>query len=347
MGEPGAGKTTMLLELAQELLDRAKRDESEPIPVILDLSTWKGSGQPMVEWLSTELQAKYGLRPDFARKWVEKQQLLPLLDGLDEVAPQHQEVSVLALRAWLTGALEPKPCGVVICCRHKEFEQGMGQFLNLYGAIDLKALTPQQIEEYLAQLDLQDVWQTVRQDAALQELLTKPLFLSMFALIAAQGKFVAQDWRSRSTSKAKAEYLLDIYWETAMARELILDPEIRKQGIRSKAYGQNPLPSRQFVRRTLVFAAKNLSRDFSADIAIENLQPSALQNQRQKRIYRLFFALADGSVCGLIAGLSLVLIYSLPDELILGLVFALALGLSYGLFSGLLSLLNPRPSQEL
>ncbi len=350
LGEPGSGKTTTLLELAKELLNRAKRDASEPIPVILDLSTWKGSGQPIAEWLSTELKAKYGLRPDFARNWVEKQQLLPLLDGLDEVAPQHQEASVQALNAWLVGTLEPKPCGVVICCRHEEFEKGLGQFLNLYGAIDLKALTPQQIEEYLAQLDLQDVWQTVHQDAALQELLTKPLFLSMFALIAAQGKFVAQDWRSRSTSKAKAEYLLDIYWETAMARELILDPEIRKQGIRSKAYGQNPLPSRQFVRRTLVFAAKNLSRDFSADIAIENLQPSALQNQRQKRIYRLIVELVDGSIYGLIVGLVFGLIEGLPYGPMLGLVFALTLALScsllYGLISGLISVLTSRPSKE-
>ena len=38
---PGSGKTTTLLELAQELIYVANQDPSEPIPVILNLASWR------------------------------------------------------------------------------------------------------------------------------------------------------------------------------------------------------------------------------------------------------------------------------------------------------------------
>ena len=51
LGEPGAGKTTMMLELAEDLLKRATADKAEPIPVLLSLSSWKNPEQCFFEWL--------------------------------------------------------------------------------------------------------------------------------------------------------------------------------------------------------------------------------------------------------------------------------------------------------
>ncbi len=44
LGEPGAGKTTTLLELARELINRARLNPEEPIPVVFNLSSslWNG-----------------------------------------------------------------------------------------------------------------------------------------------------------------------------------------------------------------------------------------------------------------------------------------------------------------
>ena len=39
-GPPGSGKTTTLLTLARDLLDRADWDDQHPIPVIFNLSSW-------------------------------------------------------------------------------------------------------------------------------------------------------------------------------------------------------------------------------------------------------------------------------------------------------------------
>ncbi|NJR66868.1 MAG: hypothetical protein HC772_18680 [Leptolyngbyaceae cyanobacterium CRU_2_3] len=41
LGNPGSGKTTTLLDLAQGLIDRATAQPSFPMPVLFNLSSWK------------------------------------------------------------------------------------------------------------------------------------------------------------------------------------------------------------------------------------------------------------------------------------------------------------------
>ncbi|MGB7274047.1 MAG: NACHT domain-containing protein, partial [Geitlerinemataceae cyanobacterium] len=104
LGEPGAGKTTTMLELARDLLEKAKADNTQPIPVLVSLSSWKEQKQQkqevgIFEWLAAELKAKYGLRQDIGKAWMQNRVLLPLLDGLDEVTPSLQQKCAEAMNA--------------------------------------------------------------------------------------------------------------------------------------------------------------------------------------------------------------------------------------------------------
>ena len=284
LGEPGAGKTVVLLELAEGLLRRAKAKRTEPLPVIVDLSSWT-EDQSIFDWLLQELEEKYRVPPSLTRTWIEQSQLLFLLDGFDEVEPKAYSLCASALNEWLLGPLEQQPCGVVICSRKEEFCELEKPPLNLHGAVYLQSLSDQKIIDYLAELQLKDIWQDVRNDESLRDLLTKPLFLSIFGLAQRRKKFSLTDWRSCSDTNNQVSYLLDIYLEAAFSQDLIIDPQSKQQGILSKTYGRDSLPTLESTMRTLIFTAKGLEEESRADFLIEKIQPTWLQTADEKETY--------------------------------------------------------------
>jgi hypothetical protein len=70
LGEPGSGKTTTLLDLARTLLDRARQDIKERVPIVLNLSSWK-KNQSLAEWISGELSEKYRIPRKIAQSWLQ------------------------------------------------------------------------------------------------------------------------------------------------------------------------------------------------------------------------------------------------------------------------------------
>ena len=78
LGQPGAGKTTTLLVLAQALVDRAMADATAGIPVIVNLASWQ-PGQSLATWLLKELKDDYGLQPKQGRAYLQQRKLIPLL----------------------------------------------------------------------------------------------------------------------------------------------------------------------------------------------------------------------------------------------------------------------------
>jgi hypothetical protein len=54
LGAPGAGKTTLIVELAQALTTRALTDTQARIPVVLNVAAWR-SGQNLRDWLAPTL----------------------------------------------------------------------------------------------------------------------------------------------------------------------------------------------------------------------------------------------------------------------------------------------------
>jgi heme exporter protein D len=107
LGEPGAGKSTLLLELADALAQEAEADVQAPLPVVLSLDSWATSHRKLEDWLASEVSRSYSVGIDLARGWVAEDALLPLLDGLDEVAAARRDECVAEINAFRQRQQQP------------------------------------------------------------------------------------------------------------------------------------------------------------------------------------------------------------------------------------------------
>jgi hypothetical protein len=161
LGEPGAGKTTTMLELAQKLLNLADQQSDSPIPVLLKLSSWKKDRRTMFAWLVDQIDKESGLAisKENLKEILKAHKLLLILDGLDELEESSRKNCVEAINNLLKpgeffqeGNCRWFPHYIVICSRLQEYKT-LGFTLKLNRAIYLKDLSEAQIEQYLADRD--------------------------------------------------------------------------------------------------------------------------------------------------------------------------------------------------
>ena len=264
LGEAGSGKTTQLLELARDLLDRATNDETHPIPVIFNLSSWVLKRQPLSLWLVEELERKYMLPRKLAISWVANDQLLPMLDGLDEVATVDRESCAEAINTYHR---EHGLLPLVVSCRSADYETLQAR-LQLRNTIVIQPLTPQQIDDYLAAVGEQT--STLRlilhNDPVLQELATTPLLLSIL-MLAYQDKEV-KDFISTDAPAEQRQRILTLYVQRML----------RQRGMQTR-YQQSQ------VVHWLGWLARQLALRSQTEFFIERIQPDWLLEQQGQRVY--------------------------------------------------------------
>jgi hypothetical protein len=130
IGEPGAGKTVILLKFAQKLLELAEKSPDFPVPIILNLSSWRNEGQPFDIWLEQNLvyaAGHSGVSRQQAKDLTDSNQLILLLDGLDEVPEAHRDSCLQQLAAYLDEVNTRRSLGqsypeVIICCLQEEYK---------------------------------------------------------------------------------------------------------------------------------------------------------------------------------------------------------------------------------
>ena len=293
LGEPGSGKTTTLLELTRELIERAQDDESFPMPVVFHLASWATRRAPLAEWLVGELASPaYGVPLRLAQGWVESDQILPLLDGLDEVAPEQRSACVAAINAF-RARRTLRLARLVICCRRAAYEALPP--LHLRGAILVRPLTERQVDAYLADAGDQvaGLRAALQEDAALRELATTPLLLNLMVL-AYQGVPAATLLAGSGPEGRRGQLL------TAYVRRMFT-----RRGKKS-AYA----PERTI--QCLGWLARGLAAHSHTIFYLESLQASWLEPFAVRRWFsvmtRLVVGLSIGLAPGLIGGLLIVLI---------------------------------------
>jgi eukaryotic-like serine/threonine-protein kinase len=333
LGEPGAGKTTMLLQLVKEMIE-GRQHPMEPIPVLFNLSSWAEKQAPLEEWLVEELSRNYNVSKNQGRAWVENDDLSLFLDGLDEVRAEVRAQCVQAINAFREHRASVAVC---VCCRRQEYEALPIQ-LALNGAVLLGSLTPEQVDAYLEGLGpaAGGLRAALQQDAGLQELAESPLMVNIM-LMAYQGKKPAAVDLG-DTAEERKRHLFDAYIDRMFQRR-----------VRTKLA---LYPCGDMIR-WLSWLARSLVDHSHTVFLIEQLQPSWAQSQTKSRSISItacilmwgpLYGVSVGLIGGLLYGLVYLLLgaslYGLHSGLLegprSGLLFGLGGGLSVGLIGGLI-----------
>ncbi|NEP23933.1 NACHT domain-containing protein [Moorena sp. SIO3I6] len=267
LGEAGSGKTVTLLELTKSLISRAEQDPSEPIPVMLSLSSWKN--QKIEEWLVAESCYLYhGVSEIDVRKLLEKHQLLPLLDNLDELN-KNQFKCVEAINNFLTSNY--KSNYLVVCSRLTEYERCFTP-LQLNGCVCLKPLHETQIQYYFESIKRVDIWQSIQVDEQLIKLAKNPLFLHILTEIYTKSSI--EELKKIKDKENQHCYLFNDYLDSAL------------KGVSS--------PDKK--KHWLSWLAQRLEENQEVDFLLEKIQFDWLQTQTQKKLYKIIVALIVGTV---------------------------------------------------
>lgn len=325
LGTPGSGKTMMLLELARTLINQAEHDEYHPMPVIFNLSSWAEKRLPLDIWLIEELNTRYDIPRRLAKTWIDSHQILPLLDGLDEVRCEQQAACIEAINTYKAHRAHGV-VRMVVCSRIADYEVLITK-LRLQGAIVLQPLTTEQIETYLHQTT--EKTETIRtvlhnlqesakshNDPEAFEFTKTPLMLSI-TMLAYQDTASSLVPLSNALPAEQQRHLFATY----VARMF-------------KRRGQIRHYTPDQANHWLSWLAERMVEHEQTLFLIERMPASCLS----KKMTRQFYAACIGgivglSVCGLLIGLPLEQIFGVIGDWGIGVPVGSVLGLAFGLDS--------------
>ncbi|TDE36801.1 NACHT domain-containing protein [Actinomadura sp. 6K520] len=161
VGDPGAGKTVLAIELVLRLVEPIVAAGGRPggrpmVPVLLDAARWR-PGSPFETWLAERLVHEYGLTAADATRLVRDRRVLPVVDGLDELdpdpstGPPRHAIGLLAELNLYSDLSGRRPGPVVVTCRSDRHRELAAARAGLDDAtrVHLRDLTLDQISAYL------------------------------------------------------------------------------------------------------------------------------------------------------------------------------------------------------
>ena len=131
----------------------------------------------LADWIVEEINLRYEVPLSMAKHWVEKNLILPMLNGLDEVDSRYRVICTQAINDFRRDrGLLP----IAVTSRTSDY-QHLGRKLQLYGAVDILPLTRQEVTKYLEHLGAaaQQLVHFLQLEPDLWELLGTPLMLNL------------------------------------------------------------------------------------------------------------------------------------------------------------------------
>lgn len=339
VGAAGSGKTLLLIQLARALLERARQDRLQPIPVILNLSTWAEQQGSLEEWVVQELASKYQIPRRLGAQWLDTGQLVLLLDGLDELPAARIGRCILTINTFRARHGLNR---MVVCSRRQAYERAALR-LRLNGALLIEPLTRAQMATFLENSRAHATLRSaLAANSALHELARSPLTLSIItaAYAAEPGEAAA---RSAGIATVSSQSPAGIHQQ-------LFDGYVRHMLHRR---GPHSHYGREQTVAWLGWLAERMQAHNQTIFLMESVQPSWLPDARWRWSYMLFSRMVGGFVLGLIAwmfliigknnipGLQVNMVNWFAETLHLpafadGIVVILLLNMSLGLLIGLL-----------
>jgi NACHT domain len=159
LGEPGAGKTVLMVRLVLDLL--AHREPGAPVPFLASAASWDPSVQDLRGWLAARLlidhPALAALSPGDVTDSTQAAALLasglilPVLDGLDEIPERVRGPAI----SRINDALRPGE-QLVVTCRTEQYRDavrpqgGLEVTLRAAAAVQLRPLDADAVRHYLS-----------------------------------------------------------------------------------------------------------------------------------------------------------------------------------------------------
>lgn len=288
LGEPGSGKTILLLTLARILLKDAMLHDTHPMPVVFKLSSWavwvekQPKRQPTLDnWLIEELKTKYDIPERTGREWIKNSNMLPLLDGLDEMGFDHQLTCIRAINAYLQ--THGKSVPIVVSCRHEDYFRHEEERILQLKAVSIQPFEKEQIDAYLLSKgehleNLKIVRQAVDDYESMRELAENPLMLSV--ITEAYDKVPVEDLAAKSSLEAQRRQIFETYVNSMFS----------PPGGVPSLYGQSQ------TKQWLEWLANQLAQHSQTEFRIERIQPDWLPNERWRLLYRLVVSIVGGLI---------------------------------------------------
>jgi energy-coupling factor transporter ATP-binding protein EcfA2 len=310
LGEPGSGKSTILVAAAERLLEEAERDGDAPVAVIFPLASWANHRMPMVDWLAEQLEERYDIPSTDGRQLIAENHILCLFDGLDEVRSDARIACVEAINAFMHSHLATG----LLCCRLEEFQQVKGRLFT-QGRLIVQPLRQEQIDTYLdhagpAGTTLEAALQNDRELARLSII---PLML--YILLQVQLKGLEELHQGQDGSHISSATIWQMYLDRMLTRKRSTTPG-QKEPERQENTNSVADTTLLQTRRRLAWMAEYLQRVSQHELRVDHLQVDALPPR-----YRWQYAVLD----------------RLGVALLTGALFSLGLAaiiVSYGLVSG-------------
>ncbi|MDU9047878.1 MAG: NACHT domain-containing protein [Candidatus Electrothrix sp. Rat3] len=323
LGKPGSGKTVCLLKLVEHLLEQASEDTGKPLPIIFECSEW--DGRELLPWMAWQLNRKYEINEKTALQMVEERDILPLFDGLDELAAEKQGDFVRLFNAL------PNDRPQVVCCRVKEYGQLQKNSkvkLALKNAVILRDISRPRLKGHLLRQGLDELWNMLEQSEneadlslsspvegeqegeqpqSLLELARRPLFLGIMIGVAEKLR--------KGFRRQEGESWEDLLWRLYLNDCLSPRTPPPNQGPdeHDRKYAQAP------SRHWLHCLARWMQAEDKVALQLDELQPTMLPRYW---LFGFFYGLFYGLTSGLVIGF------------LIGPISGAALGLAMGLFFG-------------